>query len=173
MKFHNAILGLFFSASLVANAADANKLKVEEKVEVNANAAQVWEKVNKFGDLGAWHPAVANTTIQSGAEAKVGAVRVLTLQDGGKITEELKAYDANKKMFTYRIIEGVLPVSHYVSTVQVTSLASNKTLVTWVGHFQRKDLSATPAQGQDDAAAVNTITAVYRAGLDNLKKISE
>ena len=43
----------------------------------------------------------------------------------------------------------------------------------WNANFARKDPSATPAKGQDDAAGTDTIHAVFKGGLDNLKKITE
>jgi len=57
--------------------------------------------------------------------------------------------------------------------VTVKQVGKNKSIVVWDGTFKRKDTSATPAEGQDDATAVKVITSVYRGGLDNLKKISE
>jgi len=173
MKISALLFGLMISASFSALAEEAKLLKVEEKVEINAPAENVWAKVKNFGDLGAWHPAVAKTEIKSGTNNRAGAIRELTLQDGGKITEKLKQYNDKKMSYRYAIVEGVLPVSHYVSDVTVKSEGNNKTLVTWKGNFKRKDLGAMPATGQDDETAVKTITGVYRGGLDNLKKISE
>jgi mxaD protein len=66
-----------------------------------------------------------------------------------------------------------LPVSSYVSSVTVRGGKGGVTTVIWKGHFKRKDTSGNPAAGQDDANAVKTITSVYKAGLENLKKISE
>ena len=126
-----------------------------------------------LNDLGAWHPAVKKTEIVSGTNNKVGAERMLTLQDDGTIKEKLLAYNAKKMTFKYSILEGVLPVSHYASTVSVQSQGDNKTLVVWQGTFKRKDLAAMPAAGQDDETALKTMTSVYRGGLDNLKKITE
>jgi mxaD protein len=70
-------------------------------------------------------------------------------------------------------LEGVLPVSSYVSTFSVKDISGGKSLVEWKGNFKRKDISATPAAGQTDEDATKTIHAVYTGGLDNLKKISE
>ncbi|MGB4813152.1 MAG: SRPBCC family protein [Methylophilaceae bacterium] len=151
----------------------AAKLSAVEKVTINAPAEKVWSKVSSFGDLGAWHPAVAKTEIVSGTNNEPGAVRQLTLQDGGGITEKLTSYNAASMTYSYVINEGVLPVSDYSSTIVVKPLTASTTEVTWNGDFKRKDTSATPAKGQDDEAATNTIHAVYRGGLDNLKKISE
>jgi len=75
--------------------------------------------------------------------------------------------------FEYEILEGVLPVSSYVSSVTVKSGKGGVTTVVWKGRFKRKDTSANPAAGQDDETALKTINTVYKAGLDNLKKISE
>lgn len=165
-----AVAASFIPAGLMA--AEAGKLKVEESVEINAPADAVWQKVNNFGDLGAWHPAVKTTEIVSGTNNKTGAVRLLTLQDNGTIKEQLVSYKPAKKSYTYKILEGVLPVSHYVSTITVKPLTVNTTKVTWKGNFNRKDMAAaSPAEA--DAESVKVITSVYRGGLDNLKKISE
>ncbi|HAF00815.1 MAG TPA: SRPBCC family protein [Methylophilaceae bacterium] len=149
----------------------AGDLKVEEKVSINAPASKVWEKVSNFGDLGAWHPAVAKTEI-SGEANKMGAVRILTLQDGGTIKETLTSYSASGMTYAYVINEGVLPFSDYASKILVKPTQSGSEVI-WTGHFKRKDLSATPVKGQDDEAAINTAHAVYRGGLDHLKKILE
>ncbi len=163
-------------ASLVGCAtADTNMaqdLSVTERVTISAPVGQVWNKVNNFGDLGAWHPAVANTEIIGGTNNEQGAVRMLTLGDGGTIQETLTAYDAANKTYSYVINEGVLPVSKYASTITVMPVSGGSEVV-WKGTFKRKDTSASPAEGQDDMAAVNTIQAVYKAGLGNLKKIIE
>ena len=173
MKLSLLVSSLILGVSFNAFAADAKTLTVKESVEINAPAAKVWEKIQNFNDLGAWHPAVAKTEITSGANNKKGAVRQLTLQDGGKINEKLLAHNAKKMSFKYSIIDGVLPVSNYVSSVTVKEESANKTTVVWNGDFKRKDLSSNPAKDQDDEAATKTITSVYRGGLDNLKKISE
>lgn len=173
MKFTLLASSLIMGLSFNTFAADAKMLSVKESVEINAPAAKVWEKVQNFNDLGAWHPAVAKTEISSGTNNQVGAVRQLTLQDGGKINEKLLNYNAKAMSFKYSIIDGVLPVSNYVSTVTVKANGADKTTVVWSGNFKRKDLSSNPAEGQDDAAATTTMTSVYRGGLDNLKNISE
>ncbi len=150
----------------------ANQLNVVEKVTINAPGNKVWAKVNDFGDLGAWHPAVAKTEIVGGVNNQTDAVRLLTLQDGGKIKETLTAYNSANMTYSYVINEGVLPVSSYASTIQVVPTPSGSEVI-WQGNFKRKDVSASPQEGQDDATASKTIHAVYRGGLDNLKKIVE
>jgi mxaD protein len=171
---------LFFAAilstltlSISAIAGKAEILNVEEKIEVNAPANTVWFKLHNFSDMGAWHPAVKKTELIEGENNKAGAVRLLTLQDGGTIKEKLINYKFKEKSFEYEIIEGVLPVSNYVSTLTVTEAKDGKSLVVWKGNFKRKDISDKPAAGSTDEDAVKTITSVYKGGLDNLKKVSE
>lgn len=94
------------------------------------------KKIAKFSDLGAWHPAVAKTKITEGADFKKGAMRVLTLQDGGKINETLTANNANDKTMSYIITDSVLPVSGYSSSLHVYSNGADKSVVVWQGSFK-------------------------------------
>ena len=173
MKSNLLISVLLLGASFNVFAEHAKTLTVKEEITINAPADKVWEKVSNFNDLGAWHPAVKKTEITKGENNKVGAERLLTLQDDGTIQEKLLAYNAKGKTFKYSILEGVLPVSSYVSSVTVKPASKNTTTVIWKGDFKRKDVSDMPAEGQDDANALNVITSVYKGGLENLKKISE
>ncbi len=173
------ITTLFLSATIASLTActtagnnTAQNLTVIERMKINAPVAKVWQAVNNFGDLGAWHPAVAKTEIVAGDNNHKGAVRLLTLQDGGTIKETLTDYNAANKNYSYVINEGVLPVSQYASTITVMPSGTGSEVV-WQGQFKRKDISSSPAKGQDDKTALATITAVYQAGLANLKKISE
>ena len=155
-----------FGFASTANAESPATLYVIKSVNINVPAAKAWEKLAKFGDLGAWHPAVAKTEIVAGAEAEKGAKRTLTLQDGGKVNEELTAYSVKNKTMSYIITGGVLPVTSYASTLHVYSNGADKSVVVWEGSF----LPKAPA---DEKAASDTIGSVYDGGLSNLKKILE
>ncbi|HKP94851.1 MAG TPA: SRPBCC family protein [Fibrobacteria bacterium] len=167
------VLAVSLTAPFAFGAATAKYLKVTEVSEIHAPADSVWKKAADFGDLGAWHPAIKTTEILGGENNKPGAIRLLTLQDGGTLKEELLSYDAKKKVYSYNILESGLPVSEYTSTFSVGKDKKGVCKVTWSGHFKRKDLSEHPAAGQDDTTATKTMSGVYRAGLDNLKAILE
>ena len=154
-------------------AAPAETLKIEESIEINAKAENVWAIVSNFGDLGIWHPAVKSTQILSGTPNLPGAIRLLTLQDGGTLQEELSTYSPEQKTFSYKILGGVLPVSSYHSTFSVKAVSETKSKVTWKGDFKRKDISDKPVAHQTDEDAVKVMTLVYKTGLDSLKKIAE
>ena len=171
-------ISVLLATSMLAACATMQKdyaanLTVTEKITINAPAAKVWAKVGNYGDLGAFHPAVAKTEIKSGTNNTKGAVRLLTLGDGGTVNETLTNYDAAGMSYAYIINESVLPVSHYSAKIDVNPISATVTEVIWVANFARKDPSATPAKGQDDTAGTDTIHAVFKGGLENLKKISE
>ncbi len=165
-----------FTMALLASGsslAAAPELHVKKSITIAAPAEKVWDASKNFNGLNTWHPALASDELQSGTNNTVGAVRLLTLKGGGTIKEKLLQFDESGHRYRYAIIESVLPVSHYSSNFVVTSLGTNKTLVTWSGKFKRKNLSDTPPDNESDKSATDTIEGVYRSGLDNLKKIVE
>jgi mxaD protein len=153
--------------------AAASWLHVTQSVSIDASAAKVWKAIRDFNGLNTWHPAVAKDEIVEGTNNAVGAVRLLTLKDGGTIKEKLLGFNAAGHKFRYAIVEGVLPVSDYTSSVTVVSAGKGKSTVTWSGRFHRKNTGDSPADNENDKTAVDTITGVYRGGLDNLKKMME
>jgi mxaD protein len=173
MKILTAIA---FTLALLASGfsmAAAPELHLKKTITVNAPADKVWDTVKDFNGWAAWHPALASDEIVSGTNNTVGAVRVLTLKGGGTIKEKLLAFDAAGHRVRYAILESVLPVSHYSSTFVVTATGTDKTLLTWTGRFKRKNPGDSPADTENDKAALDTITGVYTSGLDNIKKIVE
>jgi len=170
MRTYKGLACLIACAAVGVASAAAPTLHVTESVEIDAPLTKVWKAVKDFNGLASWHPAVAKDEIVEGSNNVEGAVRLLTLKDGGTIKEKLLAYNPAAHRVKYAILEGVLPVSDYTATIAVTGAGGGKTLVTWTGHFQRKDTSDHPAANANDKAATDAIHGVYRAGLDNLKK---
>ena len=159
----------------MAGAAKPGYLHVTESVDINAPVAKVWSLVKDWNGLHKWHPAFSNTEIKSGANNKVGAVRMLTLANGGAtFNEELDGFSDKKKKYSYRIIsDSPLPVADYSSSIQVKSgkTKGTSTLI-WKGKFKRK-VADNPPPGQDDAGAKKAISGAYQAGLQNVKKMAE
>ena len=172
MKINTAIVvaGLRLLACGCTWAA-APPLTASKTITIDASAAKVWHMAKDFNGLNTWHPAVATDEIVEGKNNTVGAVRLLTLKGGGTIKEKLLAFDPAGRSFKYAILEGVLPVSGYTSTLAVKSAGKDKSSVTWTGHFKRKNVGDNPADKENDKTAVDTMSGVYQAGLDNLKKI--
>ncbi|MEO7323704.1 MAG: SRPBCC family protein [Dokdonella sp.] len=160
-----AVSGSLFAAAPVLN--------VSESVTIHASPDAVWTKVQDFDGLSVWHPDVVKDQIIIGSNNIVGAERMLTLRNGGTVTEKLLGYDARHRRYRYAIRLGVLPVSDYVATISVKAAGLNRSKVTWSGTFKRKHVAANPPANADDATATKMMAGVYRTGLDNLKKIIE
>src|SRR5277367_54742 len=142
------IAAIALTSSVLASGAAwaaAPKLHVTQTISIDASAGKVWKTVMSFDSLNTWHPAVATDEIVEGTNNKAGAVRLLTLKGGGTIKEKLLRFDAPGRSFKYAILEGVLPVSDYTSTLVVKSLGKGKSSVTWSGRFKRKNVGDSPA----------------------------
>jgi hypothetical protein len=162
----------------VALAHGPTRQKVTETVEIDAPPDKVWARVSNFQDM-SWHPAVAKTGGQGGntpgEEPPAAATRKLTLQGDGSATidEMLSKYDSAGMSYSYRITAvdvNVLPVTNYSSHLTVKKAADGKSLVEWRGAFYRGFPNNDPPPELTDEAAVKAVKAVYRAGLDALKK---
>jgi len=151
----------------------APPLTTSKTITIDAPAAKVWNAVKDFNGLATWHPALASDEIVEGKNNSVGAVRLLTLKGGGTIKEKLLAFNPAGRSFKYAIVESVLPVSDYTSTLVVKPAGKDKSTVVWSGHFKRKDVRDNPDDKSNDKAAVDAISGVYQSGLDNLKKMVE
>lgn len=165
------IAGLALAGLSIAGASAADRLHVKETTTIAAPPAKVWDVIKNFGDM-SWVPPVTNTTATKGNHP--GSVRTITL-GGPKLVEQLDHYNPARRDYTYHITPlasnmKTLPVSHYRSTISVAAAPGGKSLVTWVGSFERADPSADPAAGMDDAAAVRAVKGVYQAGFEGLAK---
>ena len=119
-------------------------------------AAAVWAKVGDFCGIAKWHPALKGCTLSQ----KDGATyRLLDLGGGATVLEKLVSRDDAKRSYTYSIVEGVLPVQNYVSTLTVAEAGAGSK-ITWTGKFD--------AKGASDAEAAKVISGVYKAGQDVL-----
>lgn len=80
-----ALGALFFSAGVVAQGdAEADYVRIDMSIDVDAPAAEVWDKVGGFCDIAVWFPQLS-CEIAAG-DGGVGTVRVLA---GGFVTEVL------------------------------------------------------------------------------------
>jgi hypothetical protein len=155
-------IGLMLAAAARTGALAADKTySVTERVELSAAPAKTWDTVKDFKGWQAWHPAFAGTVITKGEGNAKGSVRELTTKDGAKFIEELELHDAASRTCQYRIIESPLPITGYVSTLEVKHGHNGGSTVVWSSHFGVK-------AGASVDEMKKTIAGVYRAGLDNL-----
>lgn len=160
-------IALFAGLSLAAPPAEAHgpsRQKTTQEVTLNATPDEVWAVIGDFADM-SWHPAVTATEAPEGAE--IGAVRVLTLQGGETLSEELTKFDAEKRSYSYRMtVDNVaaLPVTNYSSHLTVKD-AGGKALVEWRGAFYRGFPNNDPPPELNDEAATAAVDAYYQTGI--------
>ena len=94
----------------------------------------------------------------------VGAVRSITLANGGVIAERLEQHDAHSHSFSYAIIneQTALPVAKYVSTVVITAIDAASSRVQWSSNFAPVGIS--------EAQAETIIAGIYAGGIARTRR---
>jgi hypothetical protein len=133
---------------------------VSMSVKIQAPAAEVWKIISDFNGLPKFVAAIVNSTMEGSG---VGAVRTLTLGDGGQTVEKLEGLDEQARSLSYSIVNSPLPLENYLSTMQVRDLGRNKCEVVWSSTFKPK--------GAPEAEAKKIVEGVYSLGFDGLKKM--
>lgn len=148
--------GLAAAAGLLATQAFA--IEVERTRAIAAPPERVWAVIGPFCGIAEWHPGVAAC-----AETEADGVRgrVLTLGDGGIITERLEALDEAGMRYSYAVLDAPLPVVNYRATLAVMP-AGEGARVVWTSEFDA-------AEGTSEADAAGLIAGIYQAGLDGIE----
>ncbi|MEQ1635370.1 MAG: SRPBCC family protein [Methylococcales bacterium] len=173
----------FFAAAV--NAHGPVRQKTQESIKINAPAEKVWGIIKNYNDM-SWLPVVASVSAKGGNED--GSIRVLTLKDGGTITEELKKHDDAKMSYSYKITEmstkqtithngqeekvPVLPVGNYAADIQVKAEGAGSSVI-WKAGYYRAYMNNNPPTEMNEEAANSSVEKVFKAGLDNLKALAE
>ena len=151
-------LTLIAIAATVAWSAYAEAIEVKKRREAPGMAAEVWALVGGFCDIQKWHPAVAKCE-----ETKEGdkVLRLLTLKDGATIKEEQTKKEATS--YSYKILEGPLPVKDYSATLMVgPDDEPDRVEIVWTASFE--------ANGASDEDAKKAIEGIFEAGVSGIKK---
>lgn len=178
---------LFVSAAFLlfsgmVNAHGPVRAKLTSTIEIDAPAAKVWEIIKNYDDM-SWHPGIKS--VKGDGSNKKGALRTLTLANGGTITEELKSYEDSKMAYKYKITEmsstgtikhagqdetiPVLPVGNYAAELSVTD-KGGKAEVEWVATYYRAYVNNNPPAELNEEAADKAVTDVLTKGLTALAK---
>jgi hypothetical protein len=131
---------------------------------IPASADEVWSLVRDFDGLPGWHPAIAQSSLDSGSPAEVGSVRRLVLGDGGVVVERLLTLDDTDRSYTYLILKSPFPVRRYLSTIRVAPVTdTGQAFVEWWSEY---DADGSDESGLNDLFAAG----VYGAGLAALQQ---
>ncbi|GAC1409408.1 MAG: hypothetical protein NVSMB6_09250 [Burkholderiaceae bacterium] len=164
------------SAAPDALAHNASRQKLVLSMPMHASAEQVWALVADYNHWQRWLPMV-ETTRDTGDGKSPGARRALVLKDNhAQIVETLDAVDPLTMTLKYRMRQvdiNVFPVNTYSATISVKPNGPGESIVEWRAAYFRADQNFDPPARYDDAAATAAVTALYNAGLTNLKKVAE
>jgi len=184
-KFMLLLSTLLFLFAATVQAHGPVRQKAEEQITINASADKVWAIIKNYHDM-SWLPGISSTS-GDGGNVK-GAIRVLTLKDGGTITEELKKYDDAKMSYGYKITDmstaktithaGVeekvpaLPVDNYSASIDVEA-QGDKTVVSWTAGYYRAYTNNNPPVEMNEETANASVTGILKAGLAHIKVLAE
>ena len=128
-------------------------IKVHLTRHLDSSADESWARVGDFHGLASWHPAVAETVASEGGE-----VRALHTQDGAVILE--RRTGTGERSYSYKILEGPLPVRDYNSTLSVTEDDNGGSEVVWDAEFE--------AEGAPEDVSRGVVEGILNAGLEAL-----
>lgn len=129
---------------------------------IEAPTEEVWAYVRNFNELPKWFPGVVDSHIETGKAAdEVGCVRNFGLEDGARMREQLLAFSAPEHSFTYKMIDGPMPVQNYVASVRLLPVTEGDRT------FAEYEVTFDCAPEQEDEL-VTSLSAIYRAALDHL-----
>ncbi|HWH47104.1 MAG TPA: SRPBCC family protein [Burkholderiales bacterium] len=154
--------------------ADANELSARQSIRINAPAEAVWAMVGNFNGSPRWLPLVERSEIVFGANNRVGAIRLITRRDGTKVTERLLEHDPQAMRMAYTYIDGAVRASDYFPVLSVKDAGDGTSTVEWSARFKRLAYAVDPPPpGQDDQTMTDFYNALYKSGLESLKRVIE
>lgn len=135
---------------------------VKKTIKIKASKDKVWRKISNIAGLPTWVVDVKKTTYLSKRKKDVGAIRLITFEDGNKIEEHIVAWKKGE-YFTYIATEG-LPLRAYVATISIKSKSKNLVELTWQSYLNSKKMSE-----KQFLDFVVFLGAFYETSLKNLK----
>jgi hypothetical protein len=133
---------------------------------VAAPVDKVWAQVRAYNDLPSFLPAIGHSELVEGVDGQVGAVRRLTLADGGDpFDERLLLLDDPGRTLTYTFT-GANPfgVRRYLTTLRVSPVTdTGESFVEWWAEY---DADAA----QEEELTRTFANDVFAAGIAGLQK---
>ena len=101
-------------------------------------AGKVWEALDNFGDVQAYHPLVKESSIINGQGRGKGAERVCHFKDGNSIRERIIDYTADKNYQVEIFDMGNFPLKKAIAHLEVSEQGPDASSVTFKIDFQPK-----------------------------------
>ena len=123
--------------------------------QLGAGIDEVWKLV---GDFPGFVEAMGIPVEVAGDG--IGATRTIALGPSPTI-ERLEELDNDARRLVYSMVEGPLPVTNYLATMQLSEIDSGRTRLDWSSTFE-------PA-GMTEADAIEAISGIYKGGIAGLQ----
>ncbi|HVF65575.1 MAG TPA: SRPBCC family protein [Casimicrobiaceae bacterium] len=139
-------------------------IRVTRSAILDAPIERVWSVLRDFNSHTAWHPIVAESTIERGEPSdQVGCVRNFTLHDGHHIREQLLTLSDRDHVSTYCILDATIPMKRYVATATLKRVTDGeRTFWHWESTFE-------PPRGREQEFAKLVGEGVYEGGFAGLR----
>jgi len=135
---------------------------VKKTIMIKASKDKVWRKISNISGLPTWVVDVKKTVYLSKKKTDVGAIRLITFEDGNQIEEHVVAWKKGE-YFTYIATEG-LPLRAYVATISIKPKSKNLVELTWQSYLNSEKMSE-----KEFLDFIVFMAAFYEASLENLK----
>ncbi len=163
VKFVNLVILLLFPGFIFAHG--PTRQKVSESVTINADLSEAWTLISDLRDIGQWH------SVYKSIEKKGEDPQPLSMFSRESGVVQILTLDSEKKLFKYRLKKpGGLPVNNYSARLRLEKVESGKFKITYKGAFYRKYLNNDPPPEENDEAAIEAVTKMYK---DTLKKFEK
>ena len=173
----NILTAMLVALAWVASqafAAEANELTARQSIRINAPPQAVWAILGDYNGLPRWLSFIEDSQIVVGTNNEVGAIRLVTRRNGTKVTERLLDYDPRGMRLAYTYIDGAVMASDYFPVLSVKDGGNGTSVVEWSARFRRLAYAVDPPPaGQDDKTLTDLYNGLYKAGLENLKRVVE
>lgn len=126
---------------------------------LTVNADQAWAAISGIGELDRWFPIISDCSVLG---AGVGATRILTLVDGGKIKDRIESIDHQQRSLRYNRIESPFPVQSYLGTVKISKVNDNSAKLSWTVEID--------VQEEQREAMVELIRRAITEGVDGMEQ---
>ena len=128
--------------------------EVREEGELGVSAEEAWKVVGDFVGL------IEGMGLPVEVEGEgIGQTRKISMGPA-PIIERLEERDEAAKKIVYSIVEGPLPVSSYVSTMQLADAGEGRSKLTWSSTFEPVG---------DEATAKQIVSGIYDGGIKGLQ----
>lgn len=104
---------------------------------IQAPISEAWEAIRRFDAVADVLPFVVSSPIEDDSEpTAVGAVRVVTQEDGGVFREVLVAHSDAEHFYSYTFLGSPIPVRDHRTTIRLREITDgDHTLAEWSSRF--------------------------------------